>query len=123
MPTCNAANYYAAAGFGYPGINPRQRKAIQIRAMILELQAIGGADYRTNFAPLRDAVAKLRELTPEQIEAATTAVYAANATAAGATVPSTVNGWIADSQCYTCEQDNLDLFILELTCQLGEHAP
>jgi hypothetical protein len=123
MPVCNAATFYASACLGYTCISPKQRKAIMMRAMILELQALGGPDYRTDITALNDAVAKLRELKPEQVQAALAGVYLANATEAGATVPTTVNALLADSQCYTCLNDDLDHFLLELICQLGAHAP
>ena len=121
MPICTNTAFQAAACYGYVCINPRQRQAIQMRLLMLQLAALGGADYTNDLASLNEEVATLRQLTPEQQAAALTNIYAQNAVEAGATVPD-VNQLLQDSVAYMGLQDNLDLFLLLLTCKLGVHA-
>jgi hypothetical protein len=122
MATCTREAFLAAStNYQTPAISQRQRKGIQIRLLIKELAALGGPDYTSDFETLNQAIAELRGINSEQQAAALTQVYAENAAEAGAEV-GTVNELLDESKCYICTQDDIDLFLLYLTCQLGVHA-
>lgn len=94
---------------------------MQMRLMILELAALGGPDFTDDLAGLSIEVAQIRPLGEDQIKSALTGVYAENAVAAGATV-GTPEEIREQATCYVCLQDNVDAYLLHLTCLLGGHA-
>jgi len=71
--------------------NPKMREALNIHAMALELAAIGGTDYSTDFESLIAASDALNHyMNPAAIEAAEVSINYANATAAGASPPAAI---------------------------------
>jgi hypothetical protein len=122
MATCTLDAFAANTGFSFQRLGEKQNKAIQLLLLIKELAALGGTDYSDDLAQLQTDVAGLRALIGgNQLQAALTGIYAQNAVAAGAAVSTDVSDLTAEATCLFCLPD-IDLYLLWLTCQLGEHA-
>lgn len=120
MATCTKAAFEANCNL-FPCLSLKQQQAILMRLMILELAALGGPDYTDDLASLNESVAAIRGLSTEQQMGALIGIYTENATEAGASV-GTTNQLLEQSVAYTGIQDDLNQFLLFLTCQLGVHA-
>lgn len=121
MPECSAEAFYASSCLGWQCLDTQTQKAITARAMVLELAALGGTDYTNDLPGLLNDVAKLRQLSPENRNAAMLGIMLQNATEAGASVGD-INQLRQESIQYVNSQDQLDNMILWLTCKLGVHA-
>lgn len=88
---------------------------------ILQLQAIGGTDYRSAIATLAAAGNTLScGFKPDDFQAAELVIAANNATAAGATLPATQPAFSEAVKCLENYTDyQLQQMLLLLYCQLG----
>lgn len=125
-PTCNATTLVtdAAAYRLDSDLNPKQQKCLEIYAKVLELAAIGGTDYTAALATtlLQDAATLEIGFSPDEIRAAQIAVAFANAAAAGATVPASINTKLANLGLLVQADDLLlDKALTLLKCKLGVH--
>lgn len=118
QPLCAASDFTGLSKcLQQPCMSSQRRSAIRAYAMILELQARGGTDYRTNFQQLLKDVSKFLPMSKIQIDAALTEVYLENAAAAGATVPA-LNAIVA-AAIKLQNARYLPLLELFLRCRLG----
>jgi hypothetical protein len=123
-PTCSQDQFQTVGG-AYAGsvISPAQRKALRIYAMILQLQALGGTDYRTasGYSTLQQDAATLAiGMTQDARDAARVAIDFANATAAGASVPATLDLQLAAlGALVVWDAQAADQALLLLKCKLG----
>ena len=100
-----------------PGL---EQKAAQIYLMVLQLEAIGGTDYTDELRGdlITDANTLAGKMSDAQRQAVSLAIWSANATAAGATVPADVNDW-KSSIVELNHAEDLDAILLLLQCKLG----
>lgn len=127
MPTCTAAALINGC-FSGQAIDAHQWKAILVYLMALELNAIGGTDYTTKLvdpAPgglLGDANELANGFTQDNFLNALLSVYFNNATAAGGAPSSDIQVLAANtSALYKATEDQLNMMILLLQCELGTH--
>jgi hypothetical protein len=123
-PVCTQDQFQTVGGaYALSVINPAQRKALQIYAMILQLNAIAGTDYRgdAGYKTLQqDAATAAIGMTQEQRDAARIAIDFANAAAAGASVPATLDGKLAVlGALVVWDPQAMDQALLLLKCKLG----
>lgn len=123
-PVCSQSKILGPCYLTPGAINPRQQKAYKIYANILELASIGGVDYTGRFTLLLADAASLGcgMLEPDR-EAARVQIALNNATAAGASVPATLNALQAKANCIV-EWNDQQLSEVEmlLECALGKHS-
>jgi len=121
-PTCLKANFLTTCYKSPGAITPKQQKALMVYAKVLQLQAIGGTDYRSTMVTtlLSASASALCGFEKSDRDAARIHIAFVNAAAAGATVPATINAKQAVLNCLVevtdKELDEADLF---LTCALG----
>lgn len=124
-PTCTKATLSgsAAACYGVPAnLSPKQAKALDLYAKVLELAAIGGTNYLTLLTStlLSDAATMTCGMEQADRDAARLVIAFNNAAAAGATVPSTMAGKLDIAKCLVEATDKqLDEALVLLLCQLG----
>ena len=124
-PTCNATTLITnGAPYKLSTIDSVRRKALRIYAMALELDALGGTDYTTELTGELLADSKGPPSLPNEVEAALVAIAFDRATAAGASVPATLNEKLAVVKALIhvpggCER--LDNITAWLECSLGVH--
>lgn len=123
-PTCTNSSLTASC-YKTPGaINPTQQKSLLIYAMALELNALGGTNYTNSLSTtlLSDSARLLAGFRQADRDAAAVQIAFNNATAAGASVPSDLNGKIAAVACLSAADPNaLDNAYIALLCALGVH--
>lgn len=124
-PTCSSTTLVTdAASYTGAVLNPKQRKALLLYAMVLELNAIGGTDYTAalDSTLLSDAATLTLGMTDDQREAARISLALVNAEAAGATVPSSLQSKLeALGGLINADDRALDEALTLLTCRLGVH--
>ena len=86
----NAAKYKGSV------IDPIRQQALLVLANVYQLAAIGGTDYRSTLTTTLLTDAAGPPTSDDEIMAATIAVAFANATSAGATVPTTLDDKLAE---------------------------
>lgn len=121
-PTCDAVELIEEAAC-LQCLNPRYQQAAIAYLNMLELAALGGTDYMTDFpGAVEDAATQTySRFTQAQRETALVAIALQNAINAGATVPADVNDWMP----FIIPLENypdLDAVSLALLCSLGRHA-
>lgn len=122
-PICTTTTLITdAACYQQYALDPFQQKALLVYARVLQLAAIGGTDYTSAMTTtlLTDSACMPR--TPDRIRAAHLAIAFANATAAGATVPSTIQTKISAAKCLyhiPGGMTKLDRIDVLLHCKLG----
>lgn len=98
-----------------------------IYLMVLELEAIGGPDYRNtmNTTLIEDAVALTKTMNQDQRRIAMLNIAKSNALAAGASssAVSSVDKINKATSCCFQSYSDLESILILLTCLLGEHAP
>lgn len=121
-PSCAVSNFTAACS-QLTNINIKQLRAEIIYLMALELQAIGGTNYNGALATnlYNDAVVATCGLDHAKMMAGEMVVASANATAAGASVPSFQDRQTAIACLLNVPDDALERMKLYLLCQLGVH--
>lgn len=102
--------------------SPRDQMFVQVWFNILELQALGGTDYRSVVAStlIADANCLADNFDLSQYRTATLAVHRNNAVNAGATVPTDPNVLKDAIKCFEDYPDPKNLILL-LLCKLGSH--
>lgn len=128
-PVCNSTVWVDQAAC-YVGneITPNVQKALLIYGKVLELQAIGGTDYRTtkHTTLITNAIQAVCGLTADRLMAARLAIQFSNSgnAALGISVPATINLKMAQIACLqNTPVATLDIVNLYLTCLLGYHNP
>lgn len=105
-------------------INPRQQKCLLLYAMVLELAALGGTDYRNTMATtlVSDAASLELGFTVDEMEAALINLGFVRATAAGASVPASIQTKLLNlGNLINVDPLLLDKMFVLLTCRLGVH--
>lgn len=106
--------------------NANEQKALLLYFNVLELEALGGADYTDELGPdgtLASQSACLATLTPYQKQLSALLVNQGNASDAGAVVPATQALLAAAIACLRNQPAAmLDAMLLNVLCQLGRHA-
>lgn len=124
-PTCSATTLVTnAADFTGAVLNPKQKKALLLYAKALELAAMGGTDYTAALATtmLSDAAALEIGLSQDERDAARINLAFVNATAAGASVPASLQTKLLNLGLLVDADDQLlDQADVLLTCKLGVH--
>jgi len=122
MPTCTRDNLISgAACYREPVVNKHDAQARLVYFKVLQLQAIGGTDYRAAVNTLFvDANTLTCGFQPSDFDGAKLVIAANNATSAGASVPST-RATLADAaKCYESFSDfQLKQANVLLDCLLG----
>lgn len=108
-------------GFGWGGLEGQQYRAAAIYFKVLELQAVGGTDYRSTLTALIEDARELAELTPDQQRIAHLNIARNNAITAGADVPDNLSDLNALTACF-CSDVDMDAIDLLLACRLGNHT-
>lgn len=121
-PTCSVAGFQTSC-YRMPTINALQQRALKIYAMILQLQAIGGTDYRgSNLVGtlVTDATQLTCGMRQPDMDAALIHILFTQAAGAGATVPADINAKSAAINCLlNVNPDLMSRMELLLTCKLG----
>lgn len=122
MPTCTRATLISGgACYKGPRLSTHDQQTRLVYFKVLQLQAIGGVDYRAIINALFvDANTLACGFLPADFDASQVVIAVNNATSAGATIPST-SAAIADAvKCYE-KFDNYDLrqANLLLDCLIG----
>lgn len=125
-PTCSQTVFQTTGGaYALEVISPKQRTALRIYAQILELAAIGGTDYSgaSGYKQLQQDAATLAiGMTQEARDSARIAIAFNNATAAGASVPATLDLKLAQLGALVIwDPQAVDQALLLLQCKLGVH--
>jgi len=122
-PTCDSTTLIDdAACFRQPAVSPIQQKALRIYAMVLELEAIGGEDYRDELTGQLLVDSSCPPTNMDDIRAAYVSIAFANAEAAGADVPATIDEKLDAVQCLSNATDaQLNQALLLVECALGVH--
>lgn len=125
-PTCNTTTLITnAAPFRQDSdLNPKQQMCLKIYAKVLELAAIGGTDYSAVLATTLVSDAQTLELgfTADEITAANIAINFQNATAAGASVPASINTKLSNiGKLIFVDDVLLSKIDTMLNCKLGVH--
>jgi hypothetical protein len=127
--TCTKASLTgsAASVFNVPAnLSPKQYKALMIYALALQYAAItGGTNYLATLSTklLSDAATMTCGMEQSDRDAAKLLIAFNGATAAGATVPSTVTDKLAACIKLTeATDDQLDQALVLLSCRLGKPA-
>jgi hypothetical protein len=103
--------------------DPVRQMALLVYGMVLELTAIGGTDYTSELTGTLLEAAACRFEKDERV-AGLIARQFANATAAGASVPDTLDAKVAAVACLEHVPggiDKLEQIYLLLFCKLGTH--
>lgn len=122
-PTCTRASLVEASPcLAGTSLSLHQQQAVRLWFMILELQALGGTDYRSTLQStlMQDAVTLADTMNPSQRRTALMTIYRNNAVAAGASPSSDPSALLASVACFTNFPD-LDQIELLLLCKLGTH--
>ena len=124
-PTCSAATLNDNAACYRNGIlNPAQQWALLVYGQVLELEAIGGTDYTEALKTTLQIDTACPPMEDEAMLAALINIQFKNATAAGASVPDTINLKMAAAACLQYVPggvERLKRIALLLTCKLGVH--
>ena len=107
-----------------PLFTERQQLELRIWFNVLELQAIGGTDYRSTLVTtlLSDAVTFAGQADSSQLRTALLAINRNNAVAAGASPQSDPDDLFANVKCLqNVQRPKLDNIALMLMCKLGVH--
>lgn len=105
-------------------VDSHKRLAIQVYALMLTAAATGGTDYTDDISGLIQAACAWKQmdtgtLTGSKRDAAFTAILLQNATAAGATVPDSLQATLAAVACLSAlDHDTLDAVWYSLFCAL-----
>lgn len=105
-------------------ITPLQQQCLLIYAMVLELQAIGGTDYRTTMATtlVSDAASLELGFSVDELEAALINLGFVRAAAAGASVPASVQTKLLNlGNLVNVDPLLREKILVMLTCKLGVH--
>jgi hypothetical protein len=128
MPTCTKAAFIAGTAC-YRNFSAQERASIQIYFNALELEAIGGTDYRDGLGSggtLENAAICYRDFVDNIFQAPTPyALLVAynNAVAAGASPADTVSALATAIACNkNFPEADLAAQQLQLLCELGQHA-
>jgi len=124
-PTCTKANLVAGKGcLGGPLLSNHQILARQVYFDTLQLAAIGGTSYTSDFESLNVASNTLTcGFQPADFDAAELVISSNNAVAAGASVPDTKAALAAAVVCLEDFSDyQLKAMALLLKCALGRGA-
>ena len=124
-PTCNTTTLITnGACYRQIGIDVVQQKALLIYAKVLQLSAIGGTDYDRELTGTLLTDSACPPVEADHIRAANIAVAFANAEAAGAVVPTSIQTAIDAVKCLQhingglARLEQIDLL---LNCKLGQH--
>lgn len=125
-PTCNATTLVTnAAPYRLDSdLNPKQQTCLSIYAKVLELAAMGGTDYSAVLETtlVSDAASLEIGFTPDEMTAAKIAINFQNATAAGASVPSSINTKLSNlGKLVFLDDLLLEKIEVMLNCKLGVH--
>jgi hypothetical protein len=123
-PVCNNSTLNQPCYKAGQAITAKQQKALKVYARVLELAAIGGTDYSATMSStlLSDAAVLANGYEESDRDAALVGLAFTKATAAGASVPSTLNAKIAAANCLvSADERQLEEAILLLECKLGFH--
>lgn len=118
-PTCNQATIFNAC-FVTPGaINPKEQKAYLLYAMVIELAAIGGANYADRLAALlKDAATLCCGMGEPERKAALVQIAFNKAGAAGSRATQAMTQTAVN--CYVeATDEQLDEAFVLLSCLLG----
>lgn len=121
-PTCTRASLIAASAcYNGTRLSAHDQLARRVYFDMLQLQAIGGTDYRSAIATLATAANTLScGFQPDNFDAAELVIAGNNATAAGATLPATQSALAEAVKCLENYSDfQLEQMKLLLYCQLG----
>lgn len=126
-PTCTQAVFIDdATCYTRPNVDPIQQMALLIYAKVLELQAVGGTDYRDALVTTLITDTKCPPyMSDDAIMAGNINVAFNNAEAAGASVPATLEDAVAAIKCLQyapggmATLKRIDMF---LNCALGPAA-
>ncbi len=122
-PSCSSASLVEAFPCLSPGVLPSHlSQAIRIWFMTKELAALGGTDYTAvlDSTLISDAVTFGQTMNLAQRDTALMAIYANNAVAAGASIP-TDPSVLADNVKCLRNYTELQYVELMLLCKLGTH--
>jgi hypothetical protein len=121
-PVCTEVALNAAATCYKEGVmDGKKRLAIQVYTMMLELAALGGTDWSADSGGLLAASCAFRKQTMAGRDAMLTAIFAANAEGAGASVPDFSDAVEAVNCLLNYDVDALDAMWNQLICSLGYH--
>lgn len=122
-PTCTKAGLLAPCYLSPGPITPKEQKALLLKAMMLELAAIGGTDYNGRLSlMLQDAATLACGMGEEDIRAGLVQIAYNRASAVGGQVPVGIQAQIKSVLCLIeADERQLDETLLLLTCKLGVH--
>lgn len=113
-----------AGAYQHFNLNPKQQLALKAHAMAIELAAIGGTDYTSDFESLIQASDTLNHwINPDQMMAAEIAIHYANATNAGGSPPAAIGDKLEEAKKLICyDEGRLKKAVVYLTGALGYHS-